>query len=113
MDETERRFPRDQDEFLLFLQNDIGGAQQNVLAVTMCDPSHRPHGAGNDHHGVGRIGAARKRRVHALERVGFDACGQPQSAGQFLGNDGMGVIAHNHMHFIGLYVYVIQQPLGV
>ena len=99
--------------FLLFLQHHVGGAQQNVLAVTVRDAAHRAHRAGDDDHGIRRIRAAGERRVHAFDVVRLDPGGQAQAAGQFLGNDLLRVIAHHDVQFVPARVEIVEQTLRV
>jgi hypothetical protein len=80
MDEAQRSFARDENQFFLFLQHDIRCALQDVLAVTVGDAAKRAHRAGNDHHGIGGVGAAGERRIHAFEVVRFRPGGQAQAA---------------------------------
>jgi len=93
MHQAEGGFARHQDQFSFFFQHHVGGAEQDILAVTVRDASERAHGAGNDHHRVGRIRAAGERGVHALEIVGLRARGQAQAIRQFQGHDLLGVMA--------------------
>ena len=99
--------------FFAFLQHHVGGTEQHVLAVSMGDAAHRAHRAGDDDHGVGRIRAAGKWRVHAFEVVRLDPDGQAQAVGQFLGDDLLGVVAHHDMDFVLARVEIIEQPLRV
>jgi hypothetical protein len=113
MNQTQRRFARDENQFFLFLQNHVGGAKQNIFAETVRNPTERSHGAGNHDHRIRRIRAAGERRVHAFERVHFRACRKFQSIGQFLRDDLMRVIAHHDMDLVLLRVEIIKQPLCV
>ncbi len=100
VDEAQRRFARDEDQFLPFLQRHVGGAEQHVLAVAVRDAAHRAHRAGDDDHRVRRIRAAGERCVHAFERVRFHAVGQFQSTRQFFGDDLLRVIALHNVDFV-------------
>ena len=93
--------------------HDVGGAQQNVLAVTVSDAADRAHRAGDDHHGVGRVRAAGKRRIHALESVRADAWRQSQAAGQFFLDDGLGIVAEHDVDFIPGGIEIIEQALSI
>lgn len=113
MDEIERCFTRNEDEFFLFLQDDIGGAQQDIFAITMGDPAEGPHAAREDDHGVGRVGTAGKGRVHALQAMSDGSGGEAQAARQFFADNGLGVSAQDNMEFVLARVEVIQQTLSV
>ena len=69
MYKVERGFTRDEDQFLFFFQNDIGGSQKHVFAVTMRNSAQCAHSTWNDHHCVRRIGTAGKRRIHAFKLI--------------------------------------------
>ena len=110
---AQRRFARDENQFFLFLQHHVRGAQQNILAVTVRDAAHRAHGAGNHDHRVRRIRAAGERRVHAFETVRFHARRQSQAVRQFLRDDLLRVIAQHDMDFVLARIQIVEQPLRV
>ena len=53
----ERRLARHQDQLAAFLERDIRRALDEVVREARGDRGQRAHGAGADHHGVGRVGA--------------------------------------------------------
>jgi len=113
MDEIERRLARDENQPPAFLQHDVGGAQEHIVAVTVRNPSQRAHAARDNDHRVGGIGAAGKGRVHALEVVRDGARGQAQPPGQFLGNHRWRVAAQDNIDLVLAGIQVVEQPLGV
>ena len=113
VDQVERRLAGDEDELLTFLQHNISGALQHVFAVAMRDPSERAHAARDDDHGIGSIGAAGERSVHALQIVRADANRKLQAVGKLLGDHHRGVLAEHDMHLVLSSVQIIEEPLGV
>ena len=99
--------------FLRLLQHDVGGAQEDVLAVAVGDPAQGAHAARDDDHRVGSIGAAGEGGVHALEIVRDGPGRQAQAAGQFLGDHRRGVVAEHDMYLMLAGIEVIEQALGV
>ena len=81
MYEAERGFARAEDEFLVFLEHHIGGAEQGVFAVAVGNATEGAHGAGEDDHRIKGIGAAGERDIHALGRMQWHALGELQSIG--------------------------------
>ena len=69
MDARERRFARQEDERARFLQRDIGGAQQQVVAVARDDPGERLHAARRDDHAGGRKCPARDGRAEVVRVI--------------------------------------------
>jgi len=113
VDQTQRCFAGYQDQLFLFFQNHVGGAEQDVFAITVGDAGHGAHGAGDHNHGVGRIGAAGEGCVHAFDGMRLDAFRRTKSAGQFHVDDLLGVVAQNDMDFRVGGVQVVEQALGV
>ncbi len=58
VDEIERRFADAEEERTAFLEADGGGALDEVLREAVGDAAERSHGAGQDDHAVGGVGAA-------------------------------------------------------
>lgn len=110
---TQRRFARHQNQLLLFFQNHIRGPQQHVFTQAVCDSPKRPHGAGYDHHRIGRIGTAREGSIHALQVVRFGAGRKFQAVGQFFRNNGLSVITQNEVDLVLSAMKIIEQTLGV
>ena len=54
MDVAERRLAHRQDQAAAFLQDDVGGAVQEVVAVAVGDGRQRPHTARSHHHATGQ-----------------------------------------------------------
>jgi hypothetical protein len=79
----------------------------------MSNAAPRAHAAWDDHHGVGGIGAARKRRVHAPESVGNRFWRQSQTTRQFFCNYNMGIVAEHHVQLVPGVGEIVQQPLGI
>lgn len=113
VNEIQRRFAWHQDQFLFFFQNHICGSQQHVFAKAVCNPTKRAHTARYDNHRIRRVGTTRKRSVHALEVVHFRAEGEFQSIGQFLGNDGLCVVAQDDVNVVLCRMKIIEQTLSV
>jgi hypothetical protein len=113
VNEVEGSLARDENKFLFFLQYDIGGAKQNVLAKAMSYAAKGAHAAWDNNHGIGGIRAAGKRGVHALKIVRGDAFGQPEAIRQFLGDDGLSIIAQNRVDLMGGAIQIVQQALSI
>ena len=113
VNQVQRRLARDQDQLSLLLQRHVGRAQQHILAESVGDPPQRAHGAGDDDHGVHRIGTAGEGSVHAAQSVRLRAFRQPQAAGQFLGQDDLGIAAQHEVDFVLTRIQMVQQPLGI
>ena len=113
VNQVQRGFTRDEDEFLFLLQHDVRGAEQHVFTGAMRDPANSAHGAGDDDHGVGRVGTAGKGCVHALEAVRGCAEGQSQPIRQLLADDRLGVLALHYMKFVLAGIQVIEQALSI
>lgn len=80
VDKIEWRFSWHENQFLFFFQNDIRGSEQHVFAEAVRNAAKRAHAAGDDYHGIRRIGTAREWCIHALEVVRFRAGRKFQSA---------------------------------
>ena len=113
MDQAQRRLARDQEELLLFLQHDVGGPQQDIVAVAVRDPAERAHAARDDDHRVRSIGAARKWGVHALQIVRDRAGRQAQAAGKFLGDHRRRVAAEHDVKLVLAGIEIVEQALSV
>lgn len=70
----ERRFPNSQDQFTSFLQRDVCRPNHQVGTDAGGYSGHCVDGAGEDHHGIDRVGAAgyRSRDVFGMVRVGSE-----------------------------------------
>ena len=113
MDQADRRLAWNEDQLLPFFQHDVGGAEQGVVAGAVRDPPERAHAARDDDHDIQRIGAAGEAHVHAGAAVALHAFGHAQSSGEFLGDDGFGVFAQDHMDLVFPGIKVVQEALGV
>ena len=113
VNQVEWSFPGHQDQFLFFFEDDISGAEQDIFAIPMRNAAERAHGAGNNNHGVGWVGAAGERGVHAFERMRPCTGRQAQASGQFFGQDSMGVGAEDDIDLVLGGIEVVQQALGV
>jgi len=58
VDEVQGGFADAQDERAAFLEADVGGALDEVLGEAVSDAAKGPHGARQDDHAVGGVGAA-------------------------------------------------------
>ena len=65
----QRRLAHQQHQLPALLEDDIGGAVHEVLAVAIGDAGERAHRAGDDHHALGEEGARRDRRTHVALAV--------------------------------------------
>ncbi len=113
VNQTQRRFTRNENQFLLLFQRHISSAEQNILAVTVRNASHRSHRAGDHDHHVGGIRAAGERSIHAFDAVRFHAVTEFQSIGQFRGDDLLRVVADDDVDFVCAGVEVVEQALGI
>jgi len=113
LNQIQRGFARNEDQFFLFLEHHVGRSQENIFAVAMGDAAEGPHAAGNHDHSVGRIRAAGEGRVHALDAVASHTFRNFQALREFLGDHRLGVIADEQMQFMSARIQIIQQALGV
>jgi prepilin-type N-terminal cleavage/methylation domain-containing protein len=113
VDQVERCLTRNQNELLVFLQHDVGGAQEKVVAVAVGDPAQSAHAAREDDHRIRGVGAAGERGVHALEIMRDGPGWQVQAAGQFLGDHRRSVTAEHNVKLVLPGVEVVEQALGV
>ena len=79
----------------------------------MCDTAKRAHAAGYDNHCIWRVGTAGERSIHALEIVHRRARWKLEAAGEFFGNDGLGIIAEHDMDLMLSGSEAIQEALGI
>ena len=113
VDQVERCLARDEDELLAFLQHDVGGAQENVVAGAVRNPAQGAHAARDDDHRVGGVGAAGEGGVHTLEIVRDGPGREAQATRKFLGDDRRGVTAKHDVNLVLARIKVIEQALGV
>ena len=78
VDDGQRHLAVHQDQFAAFLEHHVGGAFQQIVAAALGDGRQGTAGAGADHHGARRAGAAGHRRgplfaaeYRELSRLGF------------------------------------------
>ncbi len=55
VDEADRGFARDKDQFFALLEHDIRGAEKHIFAIAMGNPSKRAHAAWDDDHGIASV----------------------------------------------------------
>jgi len=113
VNQVQGRLTRDKNQFFLFLKDYISSAQQNILAIAMSDAAQGAHAAWNDDHGIRGIGAAGKRRVHALKIMRSCSRWKTKTSRQFLSDDHLGIIAQHDVDFMLFWVKIIEQPLGI
>lgn len=113
VDEAERGFAGDEDEAFSFLEHNVGGAEEDVIADAVGDSAEGTHAAGDNDHGIGGVGATGEVGLHTAEGVGMDTWWDLEALGEFFAEDGLGVAAEDDMDLVCLGVQVIQEALGV
>ena len=111
--QIQRRLACHENQLPVFLQRDIGGAQQNVVGEAVCDAPHRAHRARDDDHRIARVRATGERRVHALEPMRLDALGQAQAVRQLLLDHHLRVGAEHDVRLVPGHPQAIEQALGI
>lgn len=115
LDEVPGRFPRDEDEFPLLLEEDVRRADDGAVGITVGDPAQRAHGAGDDDHGVESRGAADVGDLHGCITMNWEGRRNGQLAGLGFG-DLAGVGTEGNVDFVRparVIMKKLKQPLGV
>ena len=112
MDEIPRGLARNNDELAPFLEENIGGAKDQILACACCDPSHRPHRAGDDDHAVKEGAPAGEGSIHRLLAVFYDAGRQIQFP-DLLTDHLLGVGGEDEVDLMPSLAEMMQEPLQV
>jgi hypothetical protein len=113
LNEVQRSFAREEDEFLFFFKHDIGGAEEDIFAIAVSDAAEGAHTARNYNHSVARIRATGEGRVHAFDAVAVNAIGDFEALGKFLGDDGVGVVADEKIYFMPARIEIFEKALGI